>query len=178
LAPLIAAKAKAGRNRKKTTHQLPINAPKWFREYDTDGDGQIALYEWTAHGHSVEDFKKADLNGDGFITIQELVRAGLFAQDKGESLLARIQQMKDGEFFYLEVRGTRRGEIYGTDVYTMSSDLATAAVHAGVLRNGEKRYVKVTLLPGLQRYEGCERHGVKSHDYFGHWPRSYRVDRP
>jgi hypothetical protein len=77
LAPLLAAKM-AGRGRKGAASRLPANAPKWFREYDTDGDGQVSLAEWIARGHSVKDFQKADLNGDGFITLKELMRAGLF----------------------------------------------------------------------------------------------------
>src|SRR5205823_4787332 len=35
------------------------------------------------------------------------------------------------------VTGRTDGSIYGTDVYTSDSKLATAAVHAGVLRAGE-----------------------------------------
>jgi Ca2+-binding EF-hand superfamily protein len=43
-----------------------------FKELDKDGDGQIGLYEWKG---SAEDFRKYDLNGDGFITPDELLRA-------------------------------------------------------------------------------------------------------
>ncbi len=56
--------------------KLPPNIPPWFKEYDTDGDAQIALYEWKDKNGTVEDFQKYDLNGDGFITVEELIRGG------------------------------------------------------------------------------------------------------
>src|SRR5262249_57094178 len=55
--------------------KLPPNVPPWFKEYDTDNDAQVALYEWKDKNRTVEDFQKYDLNGDGFITIEELIRS-------------------------------------------------------------------------------------------------------
>jgi Ca2+-binding EF-hand superfamily protein len=52
---------------------LPDGLPTWFKEYDKDGDGQIALHEWPAD-KSMEEFAKYDLNGDGFITPEEVLR--------------------------------------------------------------------------------------------------------
>jgi len=56
--------------------KLPPNIPPWFKEYDTDNDSQIALYEWKDKNGTVEEFQKYDLNGDGFITVEELIRGG------------------------------------------------------------------------------------------------------
>ena len=53
---------------------LPPGLPAWFATYDTDQDGQVGLYEWKAQGGSVSDFQKIDLNGDGFITVDEALR--------------------------------------------------------------------------------------------------------
>jgi hypothetical protein len=53
---------------------LPKGLPKWFKELDKDGDGQIALYEWREGGRDFEEFDVLDLNGDGFITIDEVQR--------------------------------------------------------------------------------------------------------
>jgi hypothetical protein len=178
LAPLIAAR-KANRPRKGAASRLPANAPKWFREYDTDGDGQVSLAEWTARGHGVEDFQKADLNGDGFITLKELLRAGLFVPSTGAKVPVNAHGLmgKVGKFYYFEVTGAP-GIVWGTDVYTADSTIATAAVHAGVLRIGQKGFVKVTILPGQPSYEGSTRHGVMSWPYGGPFPGSYRIGKP
>jgi Ca2+-binding EF-hand superfamily protein len=54
--------------------QLPPNLPAWFAQYDTDHDGQIGLYEWKAAGQPVEKFLEMDRNGDGFLTVEEVLR--------------------------------------------------------------------------------------------------------
>jgi hypothetical protein len=53
---------------------LPEGLPTWFASMDSDRDGQVGLYEWKAQGRPVADFQKIDLNGDGFITIDEALR--------------------------------------------------------------------------------------------------------
>jgi Ca2+-binding EF-hand superfamily protein len=55
--------------------KLPPNLPAWFAQYDTDGDGQVGLYEWMAAGQSAAEFEKMDRNGDGFLTVEEVLRA-------------------------------------------------------------------------------------------------------
>jgi Ca2+-binding EF-hand superfamily protein len=50
--------------------------PAWFKEVDTDQDGQISLHEWRQAGKSLDDFRKYDRNGDGFITPEEALRGG------------------------------------------------------------------------------------------------------
>jgi len=54
---------------------LPPGLPPWFREYDTDGDGQIGLYEWKAARQPIARFLEMDLNGDGFLTPDEVLHA-------------------------------------------------------------------------------------------------------
>jgi len=53
---------------------LPQGIPDWFARYDTDGDGQIGLYEWKSTGESLDKFREIDRNNDGFITIDEVMR--------------------------------------------------------------------------------------------------------
>ena len=53
---------------------LPKGLPTWFGQLDTDKDGQVGLYEWKQGGRSQSEFQTWDLNGDGFITIEEAMR--------------------------------------------------------------------------------------------------------
>jgi len=55
--------------------ELP-NLYPWFDEDDLDKDGQVALHEWRRAGKSLAEFQKMDLNGDGLITADELLRFG------------------------------------------------------------------------------------------------------
>ncbi len=54
--------------------KLPKELPKWFADYDKDSDGQVGLYEWKAAGKSTDEFVKMDANGDGFLTVEEVLR--------------------------------------------------------------------------------------------------------
>lgn len=80
-----------------------------------------------------------------------------------------------GDVLYIEVTGDDAGSVWGTDIYTDDSYLATAAVHAGVLAPGETDIVMVTLLPGEDAYEGTTRNDIESMNY-GEWSGSYSVE--
>jgi hypothetical protein len=54
--------------------KLPKGLPAWFAQLDRDRDAQVGLYEWTAAGRSVDEFVAMDLNGDGFLTPEEVLR--------------------------------------------------------------------------------------------------------
>jgi hypothetical protein len=56
------------------TGKMPKELPAWFEEADKDKDGQVGLYEWKESGKSISEFLAMDLNGDGFITAEELLR--------------------------------------------------------------------------------------------------------
>jgi hypothetical protein len=81
-----------------------------------------------------------------------------------------------GKVRYFELVGNTNGQTWGTDVYTTDSHLATSAVHAGVLRVGQKGIVKVTVLPGLDNYMATTRNGVTSQPW-GNWGVSFKVER-
>jgi Ca2+-binding EF-hand superfamily protein len=55
--------------------KLPPGIPDWFPKLDTDGDGQIGLYEWKTSGRPLREFERLDRNGDGFLTIDEVMHA-------------------------------------------------------------------------------------------------------
>jgi hypothetical protein len=54
--------------------KLPKDLPPWFTKYDKDGDGQIGLYEWKLSGEPLDKFFEIDRNGDGFLTVEEVLR--------------------------------------------------------------------------------------------------------
>jgi hypothetical protein len=82
---------------------------------------------------------------------------------------------QNGKVYLFEVTGTTRGSVWGTGVYTDDSTLAAAAVHAGVLKDGQTGVVKVTILPGLKAYQGSKRNGVTTQKWDAH-AGSFRVE--
>jgi formylglycine-generating enzyme required for sulfatase activity len=74
-----------------------------------------------------------------------------------------------------EVVGHDRCPVWGSNPYSDDSCFATAAVHAGVLRAGERGMVTVTLLPGLNRYEGSVANNVQSRSWGG-WPGAFQIE--
>jgi Ca2+-binding EF-hand superfamily protein len=53
---------------------LPKGFSSWFKDLDTDQDGQVSLVEWREGGKKLQDLRKFDLNDDGFITVEELTQ--------------------------------------------------------------------------------------------------------
>ena len=74
------------------------------------------------------------------------------------------------------VVGRTGGTVWGTDDYTDDSDIATAAVHAGLVKVGEEALVRLTPGVGLMSYVGSTRNGVASLNY-GNWGGTYRLGR-
>ncbi len=70
-----------------------------------------------------------------------------------------------GQVFSFEVTGSTSGMIWGSDIYTDDSSLATAAVHAGVLAPGQTGVVTVEIFGPYKGYEASNRNGVQSSDY-------------
>ena len=82
---------------------------------------------------------------------------------------------RDGESFQFMVTGRTTGSVWGTSIYTDDSDLGAVAVHYGLLREGQKGAIKVTMLPGQESYEGSPRNGVASQEY-AVWGGSYFIE--
>jgi hypothetical protein len=108
------------------------------------------------------------------IQVLKLLDQGLLAGDAPANMLDLCDQI--GATYYFRLTGQATGMVWGTDVYTGDSSLAAAAVHAGVVKDGEAGVVKVTVAPPLSRYQGSSRYGVASHD-FGHYGTAYRLSR-
>ncbi|QEL16277.1 LCCL domain-containing protein [Limnoglobus roseus] len=61
------------------------------------------------------------------------------------------------------------GTIWGTDQYTLDSFFPTAAVHAGVVQNGQTKTVRVKIVQSPNQFTGSNRNGVQSNG-FGQFP--------
>jgi multidrug efflux pump subunit AcrA (membrane-fusion protein) len=76
-----------------------------------------------------------------------------------------------------ELMGSTDGAVWGTDYYTADSHLATVAVHAGVLREGEGGVVRVTAVDTSNiRFVGTDRNGVRSMP-FATWPTGFQITK-
>ena len=53
---------------------LPPGLPDWFEKIDKDKDGQVDLGEWRLAGKEIAEFRKMDLNNDGLLTPDEVLR--------------------------------------------------------------------------------------------------------
>jgi hypothetical protein len=83
-----------------------------------------------------------------------------------------------GKVFYYQVTANTAGQaIYGTDIYVPGSHLGLAAVHCGLLKEGQTGILKVTILPGKDSYAATTRNGVTSNAY-GQCMVSFKVERP
>ncbi len=72
---------------------------------------------------------------------------------------------RQGETIVVEVVGATGGPVWGYGTYTDDSDVGTAAVHAGLLKEGQAGILTLKLLPGLQNYSGVSRNGINSNSY-------------
>jgi len=76
--------------------------------------------------------------------------------------------------FIINVVGSLSGgTVWGTNIYTDDSTISMAAVHAGVLTNGQSGDVYIQMMGPRGNYVGTSRNGVQTHNY-GSWPGSYQ----
>ena len=77
--------------------------------------------------------------------------------------------------FIFKVTGRTEDPIWGgrNNIYTTDSQIATAAVHSGVLKAGQTGIVKIKVMPGQNTYPEITRYGITSHE-FGEWEGSYQ----
>nr|AGS53140.1 serine/threonine protein kinase [uncultured bacterium contig00040] len=78
----------------------------------------------------------------------------------------------DGYEFTFLVTGTAYGSVWGSGIYTDDSNIPTAAIHAGLIRDGETAYVTIRIMPGQSSYESSTANGITTSSY-GSWGGSY-----
>ncbi len=101
---------------------------------------------------------------------------GSFRIDGAGQELTTVYELRgqDKPPFAVYVVGSLNGSVYGTGSYTDDSDLGTAAVHAGLLKEGEAGFVMVTLEGGKSAYEASTQNGVTTYSY-GSWDGAFRL---
>jgi RNA polymerase sigma factor (sigma-70 family) len=82
----------------------------------------------------------------------------VYTEDKLDPKMLRIP----GNRFAMEVFGRTDGECWGTELYFYESDLGTAAVHAGLVKVGERAVITVTVVKCPKSAEGNRQNGVTS----------------
>lgn len=102
------------------------------------------------------------------------------ADDGGENKILPARAMSDfrncvGCVYQFSVKGlSGSGSVWGTNVYTDDSALAKAAVHMGVLSDGQTGVVRVVMAPSQKGYINTDYNSVVSGSY-SEWPGSYTV---
>jgi hypothetical protein len=61
--------------------------------------------------------------------------------------------------------GRTDGTLFGSNPYTLHSCLATAAVHAGLLKEGEMGVVRVEIVKTPKKFKGSEKHEIESEEW-------------
>ncbi len=104
--------------------------------------------------------------------LRSLLDQGYLAAEAPQNMLELGHDI--GANYYFRVRGETEGQVWGTDVYTGDSLLSVAAVHAGLVKPGDAKVVKVTVVAPPSQYQGSIRNNVKSHD-FGRYGSAYKL---
>jgi hypothetical protein len=145
-----------------------------FRRYDvvhtldSRFTGRLEATSWRAGSEALGELRLRLADLRDLRALGEAVAA-----DSAEALpdpgnLTSVQQQV-GKRFVFRVTGAAGGGVWGTDVYTSDSELAAAAVHAGVLRPGQAGLVRVKIVASPGAFAGSTRNGITSAPYTGPW---------
>jgi len=78
----------------------------------------------------------------------------------------------------VQVKGVVRGSVFGTDVYSLDSDVGAAALHAGVLKPGQTKTLEIDILASPTSFNGSTRNGIISHSFIVFTPGAFRFVKP
>jgi hypothetical protein len=86
-------------------------------------------------------------------------------------------QNQIGKTLYFRVTGPpagmQHGIVWGSDIYTLDSTLALAAVHAGVVKPGQSKVIGVTIVGPQDSFGSSARNGVMSNNW-GTFPAAFK----
>ncbi len=106
---------------------------------------------------------------DEAVTVRDLIRGIRDGKSNAQADPGYVSNGEEdiGKVFFYEVTGVVTGQkLFGTDIYVVGSHLGMAAAHCGLLKDGQRGVVKVTILAGLPSFPATTRNGVSS----GAWP--------
>jgi hypothetical protein len=155
--------------------QLVIREHDVIYTADSKLTGQIAgssLRASTVQFGDVE-LKLMDLRSLRSLAVATETRSKNAALDPGD--LQKLQD-KIGKTFSFKVTGSVTGTIWGSGVYTSDSPLAVVAVHAGLLKPGQTKVIRVTIVTPPATFAGSTQNGVTSSPYMA-FPGAYKVSR-
>ena len=114
----------------------------------------------------IQDRYTRDAKLDEAVAVRDLIRSVKAGGRKAlpDPGILNVQSQTPQVLFF-RVTGANAGTVWGTDIYTSDCSLATATVHAGVLKVGQTGVVKVTTIPHHPSYVGSTRNGITSHSY-------------
>jgi serine/threonine protein kinase len=110
--------------------------------------------------------------GESPVGRYEILGAG-FRDDQFYTLRDHAEPLSRSEIFLAQ--GNNINVVFGDGIYSSDSNIGMAAVHAGLLEDGEFGFVRVEMLPGQSRYPASTRHGVTTRESPTAWPHSFRL---
>lgn len=166
---------------------LPADAQALVGVFNTEAAAIRAKAEQEIQGkeltlivalQALQDAYTRDAKLDEAVAIRDTIRRMKTAHLKTAPDPGSLDQYatRIGETFYFDVTGQTGYPIWGSEVYTCDSHLATAAVHAGVLKSGQRGIVKVTMVKSPESHTGSTSNGVTSANW-GSFSASYTVER-
>lgn len=164
---------------------LPADAKEMLAGFDVDADAIRKKAEEEIHLRRlrlIDELQKAqdrytrEAKLDEAVAIRDTIRrlkASRLNVRPNPGSLFQFREL-EGQPLHFEITGRIGGSIWGTDVYTGDSDLATAAVHAGALNVGQTGIVEVVIVPSPPQHLGTTRNGVTTSGW-GAYGFSYTV---
>jgi hypothetical protein len=145
----------------------------WEHTQDLD----LWVYDSTNYTNSVGWKRRSGTFAGGSITLENVSRritSGTPIPDSTTNMTAYRGTF--GIIYSIPVTGATgmSGDVWGSDNYTDHSSIQKAAVHAGVVQDGENKTVYIEMLPGQQSYTGTTRNSVTSSSHNEEWPGTYR----
>ena len=164
-----------------TTNMQWWNPDIQFSEVNVAPHNQISLQfryfaEYWLNAYKLQSASTPVVTGQG--VIGTFTFSKLNASQPAATAIPKTPNMtgyrgRSGIFSMTITGSTNGGAVWGTDTYTDDSDISRAAVHAGIIQNGETKTVYIEILPGQSSYNGTSRNSISTYGY-GNWGASYK----